>query len=81
MLYMSYTFGTVLAIEYLTTLLNLTTANSPMSFPSFYPIFPEIVDGVATSPYFIPLILKSEFLRTNLEWTSFFTIDLKTEAT
>jgi hypothetical protein len=80
MLYMSYTFGTVLAFEYLTTLLNLTSANSPMSFPSFYPVFPLLVDGVATSPYFIPLILKSEFLRTNLEWASFLSVDLRLEA-
>lgn len=75
MLYMSYTFGTVLAFEYLLTLFNLSSANSPMIFPENYPIFPPIVNGTATSPFMIPIFLNSQSLTNNLEWAAFFSID------
>ena len=48
MLYMSYTFGTVMALEYISTLLNLTSISSPMNFPFVFSQYPKIVDGVAT---------------------------------
>jgi hypothetical protein len=48
MLYMSYTFGTVMALEYISTLFNLTSISSPMTFPYVFRQYPKIVDGVAT---------------------------------
>jgi hypothetical protein len=40
MLIMSYAFGTILALEYLITLTNLTVVNTPQSFPRPFEYYP-----------------------------------------
>jgi hypothetical protein len=76
MLYMSYVFGITLALEYLVTLTNLNSVNSPMTFPSPYSDgYPskEFPEGAFVFPWF----LKIGFLRENLSWAHFFSIDIE----
>lgn len=76
MLYMSYTFGIILATEYIISLTNLTSLNNPMPFPAPYNEgYPskEFPEGQFVFPWF----LKVEFLRNNLHWTNFFSIDIQ----
>lgn len=76
MLYMSYTFGIILALEYICTLTNLTSLNSPMKFPDPYNTgYPskEFPEGIFIFPWF----LKIDFLRDNLAWAHFFSIDIE----
>ena len=45
MLYMSYAFGVTLVFEYMLSLINLTTVNSPMKFPFPYENYPCDTDS------------------------------------
>jgi hypothetical protein len=56
-------------------LLNLTSISSPQSFPDNFLVYPNAND--TTGEYLIPLYLKSTFLRENLNWTTFFGIDVE----
>jgi hypothetical protein len=75
MLYMSYTFGLTLALEYICSLTNLTSLNNPMEFPAPYNEgYPskEIPEGQFVFPWF----LKNDFLKENLHWAHFLSIDI-----
>ena len=75
MLYMSYVFGITLALEYIVALTNFTSLVNPMKFPKPYNEgYPskEKPEGQFIFPWF----LKIEFLRENLEWTNFLSIDI-----
>lgn len=76
MLYMSYTFGFTLAVEYLLTLTNLNSWNSPSPFPDPYDEgYPS--KDIPEGEFIFPWFLKVEFLRDNLEWAHFFSIDIE----
>lgn len=75
MLYMSYTFGVTLALEYVLSLTNLTSLNNPQQFPAPYAAgYPSQTqpEGEFAFPWF----LKVAFLRENLQWAHFFSIDI-----
>jgi hypothetical protein len=58
---MTLVIGTVLILQYLAILLNLTSLTSPYSFPPPFTTYPNMT-STPEGEYLIPLFLKSPFL-------------------
>ncbi len=75
-----------MSIEYFLTLVNLTSQNSPMTFPHPYQYYPCSVktdennrldcDKVYTSGYAMPLFINIPLLKDNLPWAMYLGIDI-----
>jgi hypothetical protein len=84
MIYLAYSFGSVLIIEILMTLMNLTVANSPMDFPKPFEFYPcslnnstQMIDCTNDPQFPFPFYLHSDFLKNNLKWTIFLGLDIQ----
>ena len=85
MRFILYSVAANFVIEYLLTLTNLSVANSPMRFPSPYEHYPCTYDGTKMNcptsadqqEYPFPWFMRFDFLRENLDWALFFSIDVQ----